>query len=223
MAGKSGRTISAVPQRSVLKRLLSWEGALVIIFIAVLVMGRIMSPFFTLDNVLREMPKYLAEILIVFPMGFVLIMGEIDISVGSIVCLSATVACFAGNAGLPFPLVMLICLVTGLACGLINGFILTRWPELPPMIVTLGTQIIFRGIAEVTLGSGGSLSYVNSKDLGILSKTLGPFPVAFFVVLIAAAIFITVLSTSTFGRKLYAIGSNRTAAQYAGEKIINNE
>ena len=219
MAGKSGRTISAVPQKSVLKRLLSWEGALVIIFIAVLVMGRIMSPFFTLDNVLREMPKYLAEILIVFPMGFVLIMGEIDISVGSIVCLSATVACFAGNAGLPFPLVMLICLLTGLACGLLNGFILTRWPELPPMIVTLGTQIIFRGIAEVTLGSGGSLSYVNSKDLGILSKTLGPFPIAFFVVLIAAAIFIAVLSTSTFGRKLYAIGSNRTAAQYAGIKV----
>ena len=219
MAGKSGRTISATPQKSILKRLLSWEGALVLIFIAVLVMGRIMSPFFTLDNVLREMPKYLAEILIVFPMGFVLIMGEIDISVGSIVCLSATVACFAGNAGLPFPLVMLICLATGLACGLLNGFILTRWPELPPMIVTLGTQIIFRGIAEVTLGSGGSLSYVNSKDLGILSKTLGPFPVAFFVVLIAAAIFIVVLSTSTFGRKLYAIGSNRTAAQYAGIKV----
>ncbi|MBQ7699533.1 MAG: ABC transporter permease [Clostridia bacterium] len=219
MAGKSGRTISATPQKSILKRLLSWEGALVLIFIAVLVMGRIMSPYFTLDNVLREMPKYLAEILIVFPMGFVLIMGEIDISVGSIVCLSATVACFAGNAGLPFPLVMLICLATGLACGLLNGFILTRWPELPPMIVTLGTQIIFRGIAEVTLGSGGSLSYVNSKDLGILSKTLGPFPVAFFVVLIAAAIFIVVLSTSTFGRKLYAIGSNRTAAQYAGIKV----
>ena len=75
------------------------------------------------------------------------------------------------------------------------------------------------GIAEVTLGSGGSLSYVNSKDLGILSKTLGPFPVAFFAVLIAAAIFIVVLSTSTFGRKLYAIGSNRTAAKYAGIKV----
>lgn len=219
MAGKSGRSISAVPQKSILKRLLSWEGALVIIFIAVLVMGRIMSPYFTLDNVLREMPKYLAEILIVFPMGFVLIMGEIDISVGSIVCLSATVACFAGNAGLSFPLVMLICLATGLACGLLNGFILTRWPELPPMIVTLGTQIIFRGIAEVSLGSGGSMSYTNSKDLGILSKMIGPFPLAFFVVLVAAAIFIVVLSTSTFGRKLYAIGSNRTAAQYAGIKV----
>ena len=219
MAGKSGRSISIVPQRSFFKRLLSWEGALVVIFFAVLVMGRIMSPFFTLDNVLREMPKYLAEILIVFPMGFVLIMGEIDISVGSIVCLSTAVACFAGNAGLPFPVVMLICLLTGLACGMVNGFILTKWPELPPMIVTLGTQIIFRGIAEVALGSGGSLSYLNSSDLGILSAKLGPFPLAFFVVLIAAAVFIVLLSTSTFGRKLYAIGSNRTAARYAGIKV----
>ncbi|MBO4327168.1 MAG: ABC transporter permease [Clostridia bacterium] len=219
MAGKSGRTISATPDRSVLKRILSWEGALVVIFIGVLIMGRVLSPSYTLNNVLREMPKYLSEILIALPMGFILIMGEIDISVGSIVCLSTATATFAGNAGLPFPVVILVCLLTGLACGALNGFILTRWPELPPMIVTLGTQIIFRGIAEVALGSGGSASYANNADLEILGKKIGPFPIAFFVVLIAAAIFIVVLSKTTFGRKLYAIGSNRTAAAYAGIKV----
>ncbi|MBR7078423.1 MAG: ABC transporter permease [Clostridia bacterium] len=219
MAGKSGRSIAYTPERSILKRILSWEGALVIIFIGVLVMGRIMSASFTPENVLREMPKYLSEILIALPMGFILIMGEIDISVGSIVCLSATVATFAGNAGIPFPVVILICLATGLACGALNGFILTRWPELPPMIVTLGTQIIFRGIEEVSLGAGGSASYVNSKDLDILGARLGPFPVAFFAVIIAAVIYIVVLSKTTFGRKLYAIGSNRTAANYAGIKV----
>ena len=219
MAGKSGRTISITPERSPLKRILSWEGALVVIFIAVLVMGRLMSASFTPANVLREMPKYLSEILIALPMGFILIMGEIDISVGSIVCLSATLAAFAGNAGLPFPIVILICLATGLACGALNGFILTRWPELPPMIVTLGTQIIFRGIAEVSLGSGGSASYTNQSDLAGLGKMVGPFPIAFFVVLAAAAIYIVVLAKTTFGRKLYAIGSNRVAAAYAGIKV----
>ncbi len=219
MAGKSGRTIDATPKKSLLKTLLSWEGALVVIFLLVLLLGRLLSPNFTATNVLREMPRYLSEILIAFPMGFVLIMGEIDISVGSTVCLSATVACFAGNAGLPFPLVVLLCILTGLACGCINGFILTRWPELPPMIVTLGTQIIFRGIAEVSLGSGGSLSYKNSGDLAMLGQKVGPFPIAFFVVIVAAVIFIVVLAKTTFGRKLYAIGSNRIAASYAGIKV----
>ena len=219
MAGKSGRTIDATVNRSWRKTIISWEGALVLIFLLVLVMGRLLSANFTPENVLREMPRYLSEILIAFPMGFVLIMGEIDISVGSIVCLSATTACFAGNAGLPFPLVILICLATGLTCGCLNGFILTKWPELPPMIVTLGTQIIFRGIAEVSLGSGGSSSYVHSGDLALLGQKLGPFPIAFFVVIIAAVIYIVTLSKTTFGRKLYAIGSNRVAAAYAGIKV----
>ena len=219
MAGKSGRSISAVPERSPLRRIVSWEGALVLIFIGVLVMGRIMSASFTAENVLREMPKYLSEILIALPMGFILIMGEIDISVGSVVCLSATMATFAGNAGLPFIVVVLICLLTGVACGALNGFILTRWPELPPMIVTLGTQIIFRGIAEVSLGAGGSASYTNSADLAGLGSKVGPFPIAFFVVIVAAAIYIVVLAKTTFGRKLYAIGSNRLAASYAGIKV----
>ncbi len=219
MAGKSGRSISIVPERSIVKRIVSWEGALVLIFLGVLVMGRIMSSSFTATNVLREMPKYLSEMLIALPMGFILIMGEIDISVGSTVCLSATLATFASNAGMPFFVVVLVCLLTGVACGALNGFILTRWPELPPMIVTLGTQIIFRGIAEVSLGSGGSASYENQDDLKGLGSRVGPFPIAFFVVIVAAAIFIVVLSKTTFGRKLYAIGSNRLAASYAGVKV----
>ena len=219
MAGKSGRSISIVPERSIVKRIVSWEGALVLIFLGVLVMGRIMSSSFTATNVLREMPKYLSEMLIALPMGFILIMGEIDISVGSTVCLSATLATFASNAGMPFFVVVLVCLLTGVACGALNGFILTRWPELPPMIVTLGTQIIFRGIAEVSLGSGGSASYENQDDLKGLGSRVGPFPVAFFVVIVAAVIFIVVLSKTTFGRKLYAIGSNRLAASYAGVKV----
>jgi len=215
MAGKSGRTISATPNRSILKTVLSWEGALVVIFIAVLIAGSIMSPSFTLDGVMFMMPQYLCQLFIVFPMAFVLIMGEIDISVGSIACLSATTACLAANAGLPLPLVLIICLATGLACGALNGFVLTKWPELPPMIVTLGTQIIFRGIAEVVIGAGSSLKY-DSDNLSPFAAMLGPIPVVFIVVAAVAVLFMILLSKTTFGRRLYAIGSNRIAAKYAG-------
>ena len=219
MAGKSGREISIVPNGSRFKRLLGWESALVVIFVAVLFMGRMLSENYTLSNVLNQMPKYLAEIFIMFPMGLILVLGEIDISVGSTVCLASAMACFAGNAGLPFPVVVLICLATGLVCGMINGFILTTWPELPPMIVTLGTQIIFRGIAEVTLGAGGSIGYNNSDQLSAISFKIGPFPFVFFLVLIVGAVYFVLLSKTTFGRKFYAIGSNRVAAKYAGIKV----
>jgi rhamnose transport system permease protein len=170
-------------------------------------------------NVLREMPKYLAEAFMVFGMGYILVLGDIDISVGSIVCLCSTVACFAGNAGLPFPLVVILCIATGLACGLINGFIATKFTELPTMIITLATQIIFRGIAEVSLGSGGSISMQDTAGLKVLATKIGPFPLSFFLVIIGAVIFITILNKTTFGRKMYACGSNQTAAKYAGIEV----
>ncbi|MDO4285206.1 MAG: ABC transporter permease [Eubacteriales bacterium] len=219
MAGKSGRTIQAVPQNSVKKMLLSWEGALVLLFIALNIFNTIISPSYTLTNVLREMPKYLAEIFMLFPMAYILVLGDIDISVGSIVCLSATVACMASNAGLPMVLVFAVGLLVGVACGLVNGIILTRFTELPSMIVTLATQIIFRGIAEISLGSGGSVSLKNIDGFNAIGGKLGKVPYVFFFVMIAAVIFTVILAKCSFGRKLYAIGSNSTAAYYAGVNV----
>ena len=216
MAGKSGRSISAVPQNSVKRMLLSWEGALVVLFIALNIFNTIISPSYTLPNILREMPKYLAEIFMLFPMAYILVLGDIDISVGSIVCLSATMACFASNAGAPMPAVFLTGLLVGTACGFINGLIMTKFTELPAMIVTLGTQIIFRGIAEIALGSGGSVSLKNVQGFNAIAGRIGIVPYVFFLVLAAAVIFSVILGKTTFGRDLYAIGSNRTAAHYAG-------
>ena len=216
MAGKYGREINAVPQSSVKQKILSWEGGLVIIFIAVLILGAAISPTYNFSSVFREMPKYLCEIFMMFAMGYILIIAEIDISVGAIVCLAATLGCFAGNAGVPLAGVIAVCIGTGFLAGCLNGVILTHFTELPSMIVTLGTQIIFRGIAEVSLGSGGSVSMSNSKMIMPLATMVGPFPLVFFFVAIAAVIFIFVLSRTTFGRKLYAVGSNHTAAHYAG-------
>ena len=219
MAGKSGREISAVPEGGLKSKLLSWEGALVLILIGVNIFGALVSDVYNVTNVLREMPKYLAEAFMVFGMGYILILGDIDISVGSIVCLSGTVACFVGNAGMPFPIVMIACIATGLVCGMINGFIATRFTELPTMIITLGTQIIFRGIAEVSLGSGGSISMNDPSGLKVIASKIGPFPISFFLVIIGAIIFITILNKATFGRKMYACGSNQVAAKYAGIEV----
>ena len=220
MAGKSGREINAVPQDVWKKRILSWEGILVIIFIAVLILCKGLNPdTYTIKNVFREMPKYLSEIFLFFPMAYILMMGEIDISVGSIVCLAATTGVLASNAGVPFVLVIVLSLLVGGICGAINGAVITKFPELPSMIVTLGTQIIYRGIAEIVLGDGGSASAKDTASYGLLTKRIGPFPWMFFLVVICAVVFVIISTRMKYGREIMAIGSNRKTSFYSGIKV----
>ena len=216
MAGKSGRTIANVPEKSWKKTVLSWEGMLVVLFIVINIFCSSISQSYQVSNVLREMPKYLTEVFLMLPMAYILILGEIDISVGATVCLSATMTCMVCNKDMPFILVVLTALVVGTVCGLVNGLILTKFTELPPMIVTLGTQIVFRGIAEIALGSGGSISLSNADGFRMIAGKVGMIPYILFVVIIFAVIFTVVLSKTTFGRSVYAIGSNRLAAYYSG-------
>lgn len=216
MAGKSGRSISAQSDQNWKKSLLSWEGVLIFLFLMVNLFCMVISPSYKLTNVLREMPKYLTEVFLLLPMAYILILGEIDLSVGATVCLSATTACLAGNASLPFPMVILTGILVGTACGFFNGAAVTLFTELPSMIVTLATMIIFRGIAEIALGSGGSVSLKNNQGFRALAGKIGPVPYIFFVVMLAAVIFTFILSRTVFGRKLYAIGSNRTTSYYSG-------
>ncbi len=216
MAGKSGRSINNVPEAPLKKMIFSWEGILVILLVLVNIFCAFYSEFYNLSSLLRQMPIYLAEVFLLLPMAYILVLGEIDISVGSIVCLSATMSCIVCNTGAPFVVVILTALVVGAACGAVNGFILTRFTELPPMIVTLATQIIFRGIAEIVLGSGGSISATNTAGLVTLSGKVGKVPYILFLLVILAVIFAVVLGRSTFGRRVYAIGTNRLTAHYSG-------
>lgn len=219
MAGKSGRNIESVPKDVLKKRLLSWEGVLFLLFIGVNIFCRIISPNYNFNNVLREMPKYLCEIFLLLPMAYILILGDIDISVGSTVCLCATAACMFYNSGLPFALVFVVSLLVGLLCGIINGLLVTRFTELPAMIITLATQIVFRGISEILLGSGGSLSLTNHAGFKALAGKVGPFRYVFFVVVILSVVFTIISFRTNFGRWLFAIGSNSKTSYYSGIKV----
>lgn len=216
MAGKSGRSINNVPESSVKRMVFSWEGILVLLFIAVNIFCAWFSEYYNVSSLLRQMPVYLAEVFLMIPMAYILILGEIDISVGSIVCLSATMACIVCNTNAPFIVVILAALLVGTVCGFINGFILTKFQELPPMIVTLATQIIFRGIAEIVLGSGGSIQASNTEGFMLLAGKVGNIPYILFLVLILTIIFAVILGKGTFGRRVYAIGTNRLTAYYSG-------
>ena len=219
MAGKSGRSINNVPEGPVKKMIFSWEGILVLLFIAVNIFCAMFSEYYNMSSLLRQMPVYLAEVFMMLPMAYILVLGEIDISVGAIVCLSATMSCIVCNTNAPFIVVVITALGVGTICGAINGFILTKFQELPPMIVTLATQIIFRGISEIVLGSGGSISASNTDGFRAIGGKVGDIPYILFLVVILSVIFAVILGKSTFGRRVYAIGTNRLTAYYSGVHV----
>ena len=192
---------------------------MVLLFIAVNIFCAMFSEYYNVSSLLRQMPVYLAEVFMMLPMAYILVLGEIDISVGAIVCLSATMSCIVCNANAPFIVVVITALGVGTICGAVNGFILTKFQELPPMIVTLATQIIFRGISEIVLGSGGSISASNTDGFRAIGGKIGNVPYILFLVVILSVIFAVILGKSTFGRRVYAIGTNRLTAYYSGVHV----
>ena len=221
MAGKSGREIIAENPFSWKSFFLKWEWFLVLIFIIINIMNANLSPYYaSVSGLFTATCSFLEKSFIALPMAYILILGDIDISVGSIACISAVSLALAYNAGVPMGMAIVVCLLVGTLCGLINGFILTRFTELAPMIVTLGTQILFRGIAEGILGdtSAGGLTTVKWFSDLYWGK-VGVVPIMFIFFVVFAVIFGFVLHKTVFGRWLYAIGSNKTAAEYAGIEV----
>jgi len=218
MTTKTVRIIDATKKKSLKQFLLRWESFLILIFILVNIMNSIISTnYLSVSGLFLATSSFVEKAFIVLPMAYVLILGEIDISVGSTVALSAVILSISYNAGIPMGICIIICLLIGALCGFINGFILTKFTELAPMIVTLGTMILYRGIAEAILesnASGGlnSVSWFSKLYWG----TIGPVPYMLIIFIIMAIIFGVVLHKTTFGRRLYAIGSNRIMAAYAG-------
>ncbi len=211
------RNIIAVRERSFKSTFVRWESLLVLMFIAVNIMNVTISPnYLKADNLFTAISNFLVKGFIAFPMAYILVLGEIDLSVGAVVALSATLLGVSYNAGVPMGLAVVIALLCGLCCGLLNGVIMVSFPELAPMIVTLGTQTLYRGITQIILGSESTGNLHNVKWFyNLYYSKIGSVPVILFVFFALAILFGFVLHKTVFGRYIYAIGSNRTAAEYA--------
>lgn len=221
MAAKSGRTIIAEQDFSWKTFFLKWEWLLVILFIGINIMNASLSQYYLSgEGLLNATNSFLEKAFVALPMAYILVLGDIDISVGSTACLSAVMLAYCYNLGVPMGVCVIICLLTGTICGMINGLILTKFTELAPMIVTLGTQILFRGIAEAMLGdeARGGLSTVKWFSDLYWGK-IGIVPIMLFCFIICAVVFGFVLHKTCLGRRLYAIGANKLAAEYAGIKV----
>lgn len=221
MATKSGRTISSVKDRSIKTLLVRWEFLLVLIFLGVNVMNVCLSPnYLNAYNLFTNINNFLVKAYIALPMAYILLLGDIDLSVGGNVCLSATMLGIVFNATGSIWLGILTALVTGTICGALNGLILTKFTELAPMIVTLATNIIFRGLSERILGDGATAG-MSKIDwfFNLYYGRVGVVPYMFIIFCVLALVFGLVMHKTVFGRQMFAIGENHKAARYAGIKV----
>jgi len=221
MATKSGRTIEHIQKKSVKDLLVRWETLLVFIFLAVNIMNVSLSPnYLNAFNLFTNINNFLVKGFIALPMAYILLLGDIDLSVGANVCLSATILGIVYNATNSIWLAILACLAVGALCGAINGLILTKFTELAPMIVTLATTTLYRGISERILAGESTKGMRNVEWFAkIYDARIGPVPVLFIIFCVLALIFGIVMHKTVFGRQMYAIGANKKAAEYAGIKV----
>ena len=223
METKARRNILAVRERSWKQVVFRWESLLLLLFLAVNIFNMSISPnYLDASGLFTAISTFLPKGFIAFPMAYLLVLGEIDLSVGSTVALSATLLGISYNSGLSMGAAILIALGCGLVCGLLNGLILAKFTELAPMIVTLGTMTLYRGISQMILGSESSGGLHNCRWFyNIYYARLGPVPYVFLVFCLAAVAFGFVLHKTVFGRQVYAIGSNEEATRLSGINVDN--
>jgi len=204
-------------ERTTLRHLLArWETLLTLLLLAVFVTGGALLPHF-LDpyNLLDGTANFSEKALIALPMALLIICREIDISVAGTLALSSVAMGLAHAAGAPPFSLLFVALGTGLACGWLNGFLVTRF-MLPSIVVTIGTVSLYRGLASVTLGDQAFTGYPQLMANWGQGVFFGAVPRSFVILLGFALLFALVLHYTAPGRRLYAIGNNPDAARFSG-------
>ncbi|KTR05505.1 ribose ABC transporter permease [Aureimonas ureilytica] len=180
-------------------------------------MGLASDNFFTVSNLLNVLRQVAVVAVLAVGMTFVILTGGIDLSVGAVMALVGTIS--AGlivHSGLPAEVALPIGLVLGLAIGLLNGF-LVAWGRMPAIIVTLATMGMARGLGLIYSGGypiSGLPSWISWFGIG----RIGILPVPVVIMLVIYALAFVLLQRTAFGRHVYALGGNETAAQLSGVK-----
>ena len=207
---------SRIPARNMLR----WETGLGIVVLAIGVLGVSTSSEFLTGTNIFNLGLQSGEIAIMaLPMALIIISGEIDLSVASIMGMASAVLGYLFAKGWPMPAIFVVVLLVGAVAGAINGLLITRI-GLPSLAVTIGTLGLYRGVANIILGpntiSNFPASYANIGVNGVFNTNLA-FSAAIFIVL--AVIFGVVLHFTPVGRSIYAMGASPEAATFAGIRV----
>jgi rhamnose transport system permease protein len=204
--------------------MLRWEALLVVLLLIAGVWNSFSSPYF-LDwsNLFDMTSEFMEKAIMALPMTLIIISGNIDLSISSILAMSGVSfgLHYATSGNTASSILLALCI--GAGAGLANGLIITR-VRLPSLVVTLGTMALYRGLAQVILGDRAISSFSDSfNNLGqgyvgasplLPFGDLVPWPLVIFIGL--AIVFALVLHRTSFGRLVYAIGSNEEACRYSG-------
>lgn len=162
--------------------------------------------------------------LIALPLALVVITGEIDLSVASVLGLTCTVLGKLWSVGVTsLPLLVVACLLLGALLGAVNGVFVTVF-GLPSLAVTIGTLALYRGLAYVVLGDKAVADYPISWTSNAIAPIPGlTIPWMVLVVLAVAVVLGVVLHATPIGRGLYAIGNNDEASAFAGIRVARTK
>lgn len=215
-ANTSIRNLSVQKEFKLSKFLIKWEMILVYILVLINLILMITRPnyYFASGTIPSIIQSGMDLSCMVLGMIFILLLGDIDVSVASIMIISAMVMGLLKDAGTNDAVIVLCGLLAGAVCGLFNGVLVARL-NMPSVIVTIATSELFRGIVKIRLDVNVLKNFpLWFQDLA-WDNILG-VPVALLIFLALSAVFAVVLHKGKFGRKLYMIGNNPTASQYSG-------
>ncbi|GGJ16948.1 ABC transporter permease/substrate-binding protein [Streptomyces brasiliensis] len=200
-----------------LRRLLLDNGALTALIVLVIALSALSGDFLTTDNLLNIGVQAAVTAILAFGVTFVIVSAGIDLSVGSVAALSATVLAWGATShGVPVVLAVILAIATGIAAGLVNGFLIA-YGKLPPFIATLAMLSVARGLSLV-ISQGSPIPFPDS--VSHLGDTLGGWlPVPVLVMVIMGLIAAFVLGRTYIGRSMYAIGGNEEAARLSGLRV----
>ncbi|MEO0403045.1 MAG: ABC transporter permease [Pseudomonadota bacterium] len=201
------------------QRLKSWETLLLLVAIGIFVANSFASPYFlNAWNLSDATFNFTEKAMIAFAMALLIISGEIDLSVASIIALASTAMGAAVQMGVGTPGLVLVGLGVGVLCGAFNGVLVTRM-GLPSIVVTIGTMSLFRGISFIVLGDQAYRGYPASFSWFGQGYVWWVISFEFVLFAIIAVIYAILLQKTNFGRAVYAIGNNATGAVFSGIRV----
>ncbi|GGW03136.1 substrate-binding domain-containing protein [Streptomyces globisporus] len=217
MATETLKSDTGAGGTSVIRRVLLDNGALSALVVLVVAMSLLSGDFLTTQNLLNVGVQAAVTAILAFGVTFVIVSAGIDLSVGSVAALSATVLAWsATSAGVPVVLAVVLAIVTGIACGFVNGALIS-YGKLPPFIATLAMLSIARGLSLV-ISQGSPIAFPDSVSR--LGDTLGGWlPVPVLVMIAMGLITALILGRTFIGRSMYAIGGNEEAARLSGLRV----
>lgn len=205
--------------RPLTSALYSWEMLLVLVALAIFIVNSFASPYFLDPWSLSDLTfNFTEKAIIALAMALLIIAGEIDLSVAAIVALSATLIGMAAQYGVGTPGLVAIGMAVGLACGAVNGALVTGL-GLPSIVVTIGTMSLFRGISFIILGDQAYKGFPESFAFFGQGYVWWVFSFELALFLVCALIYGFLLHRTNFGRRIFAIGNNPVAAQFTGVRV----